>query len=76
MIAAQDQALSSRAMCYVYSAANSLLCCLCGGYDETVENLVGGCSVLVVSQYITGHNNVVKYIHWSLCTKLALFGSL
>ena len=72
LLAAQDQALSTRAMQHVYSAANSPLCRLCGGYDETVEHLVSGCSFLAVSQYITRHNNVAKFIHWSLCTKFGL----
>ena len=72
LIAAQDQALSTTAMWHVYSAANSPLCRLCGGYDETVEHLISGCSFLAVSQYITRHNNVAKFIHWSLCTKFCL----
>ena len=59
-------------MQHVYSAANSPLCRLCGGYDETVEHLVSGCSFLAVSQYITRHNNVAKFIHWSPCTKFGL----
>ena len=44
LIAVQDQALSTRAMQYVYSAATSPLCRLCGSCDETVEHLVSGCS--------------------------------
>ena len=72
LIAAQDQALSTRAMWHVYFAANSPLCRLCGGYDKTVEHLVSGCSFLAVSQYITRHNNVSKFIHWSLCAKFSL----
>ena len=63
LIAAQDQALSTRAMQHIYSAATSPLCRLCGSRDETVEHLVSGCSFLAVSQYITRHNNVAKHIH-------------
>ena len=72
LIAAQDQALSTRAMQHIYSTATSPLCRLCGSCDETVEHLVSGCSFLAVSQCITRHNNVAKNIHWSLCTKFGL----
>jgi len=72
LIAAQDQALSTRAMQHISSAATSSLCRLCGIYDETVEHLVSGCSFLAVSQYTVRYNNVARHIHWSLRVKFDL----
>ena len=61
LIAAQDKALSTRAMWHIYSATNLPLCChLYGGYDATIEYLFSDCEFLAVSQYIMRHNNVAK----------------
>jgi len=64
LIAAQNQALLTRTMQHIYSAATSPLCYLCGNYDETFEHLVSGCGFLAVSQYIIRHNHVARHIHW------------
>ena len=66
LVAAQDQALSTRAMQHIHSVAVSPLCRLCGSCNETIEHIVSGCSFLAASQYLRRHNNVAKYIHWSL----------
>ena len=34
----------------------SVLCRLCGQYDDTVQNLLAGCKVIVGTEYVRRHN--------------------
>jgi len=43
LCAAQEQAVSTRAMMQVYNQCSSM-CRLCGEHPETVEHLISGCS--------------------------------
>ena len=45
LCAAQEQALSTRAVMQVYNQCSSM-CRLCGEHPETVEHLISGCSQL------------------------------
>ena len=72
LLAAQDQALCTRAVQYVYSQSSNPKCQLCGAQAETVEHLISGCSQLAGNQYLICHNNVAKYIHWVLCGKYGI----
>ena len=68
LCAAQEQALSTRAMMQVYSQGSSM-CRLFGEHPETVEHLISGCSQLAGQQYKSRHDPVARYIHWLLCQK-------
>ena len=69
LLAAQDQALRTRALQNVFSPSFSPRCRLCNSQGETVEHLVSGCTQLAGTQYKTRHDNVAKYLHWLLCGK-------
>ena len=69
LLAAQDQALRTRALQNVFSPSFSPQCRLCNSQGETVEHLVSGCTQLAGTQYKTRHDNVAKYLHWLLCGK-------
>ena len=44
----------------------SVLCRLCGQYDETVQYLLAGCTVLAGKEYARRHNNalMVLAVQW------------
>ena len=46
----------------------SVLCRLCGPYDETVQHLLAGCTVIVGTEYVRRHNNalIVLAAQWGL----------
>ena len=69
LLAAQDQALRTRALQNVFSPSFSPQCRLCNSQGETVEYLVSGCTQLAGTQYKTRHDSVAKYLHWLLCGK-------
>ena len=69
LIAAQDQALNTRAVRQVYSGSANAQCRLCNTQAETVEHLISGCSQLDGTKYKLRHDNVARYIHWCLCGK-------
>ena len=57
LCAAQEQALSTRAMMQVYSQGSSM-CRLCGEHPENVEHLISGCSQLAGQQYKSRYDHV------------------
>ena len=44
----------------------SVLCRLCRQYDETVQHLLAGCTVIAETEYVRGHNNalMVLAVQW------------
>ena len=44
----------------------SARCRLCGGADETIDNLVSCCSVLAQKEYKPRHDRVASHVHWML----------
>ena len=45
-------------------------CRLCGDRNKTVNHIISECRKLAQKEYKTGHNWVMKVIHWELCKKL------
>ena len=72
LIAAQDQALTTRAIQHLFSSTQSPKCRLCGENDETIQHLVSGCSVLAGGSYKLRHDKVASNVHWHLCGKYGL----
>jgi len=71
LMAAQDQSLRTRN--YEYAVMKTIpradaSCRICGDALETLDHIVSGCPVLAKTSYIERHNNVVKYVHHSICT--------
>ena len=68
LIAAQDQALSTKAhKTYITKVSKDPKCRLCNSRDETVAHLLTGCSKIANTQYLRRHNEVAKLLHWNLC---------
>jgi len=70
ILAAQDQCLPTRN--YYHSVVGSIpqaeaMCRLCSRHQETVDHVIGSCSVLAATEYTKRHNRVVRYVHWSMC---------
>ncbi|KAI4469561.1 hypothetical protein MML48_1g01499 [Holotrichia oblita] len=42
-------------------------CRVCGQKDETIDHLMGSCTVLAPKEYTDRHNNVAKILHQKLC---------
>ena len=42
-------------------------CRICGKETETTFHLLAGCDVLAKKEYLDRHNNVARYVHYSLC---------
>ena len=42
-------------------------CRFCDQYDETIDHLVSGCSVLTPNEYKNRHDRVGQYLHWKIC---------
>ena len=61
LFTAQEQALSTNAIkAHIYSS--QYRCQLCGGEDETINQLVSCCSVLVQNEYKPKHDRVVFHV--------------
>ena len=43
---------------------SSLMCRLCGEFEETIVHLMAACPSLAASEYLYRHNVVAGVIHW------------
>ena len=68
IMAAQDQSLFTRN--YQSKIAKHWAdpkCRFFDQYDETIDHLVAGCSVLAPNEYRNRHDRVGQYLHWKIC---------
>jgi hypothetical protein len=45
-------------------------CRLCKEYEETVDHLTSGCSILAKNEYVIRHDKVCTHLHYSICKTL------
>lgn len=68
ILAAQDQSLFTRNF-----QANIIhnnvdpKCRFCDKYQETIDHLISGCSILAPNEYKNRHDRVGQYLHWTMC---------
>ena len=70
IIAVQEQMVATRNfLCNVSHVLPSSadLCWFCGVRGESIDHLLGCCSALAPSLYISRHDNVVRILHWAIC---------
>ena len=71
LCAGQEQALATNYIRNkVWGTADTHLCRLCKVQNETVQHIVSGCKMLCANQYTFRHNQVAKYIHWTVLRDL------
>ena len=51
----------------VSKTKNDDRCRVCKAKPETVDHIVAGCSLLAPTEYLKRHNEIGKYLHWSVC---------
>ena len=67
-MAAQDQSLFTRNyQSKIAKNGADPKCRFCDQYDETIDHLVSGCSVLTPNEYKNRHDRVGQYLHWKIC---------
>ena len=67
LCAAQEQALATRYIASkIWGTGSCTKCRLCKEQNETVHHIVSGCKMLTGTQYTYRHNQVAKYIHWTI----------
>ena len=64
LLAAKDQALSTRSIQHMYDEQCTSVCRLCGEQTETIEHIISGCQFLAATQYKSRHDSVAKIVHW------------
>ena len=68
IIAEQDQSLFTRNyQSKIVKNSTEPKCRFCDQYDETIDHLVSGCSILTPTEYKNKHNRVGQYLHWKVC---------
>ena len=73
IIAAQDQALSVRAIKHhIYGMSVPATCRLCGDAPEYIDHLLSVCLSIVATMYKQRHDSVAKIIHWALSKQFGL----
>lgn len=67
IIAAQDQALTTRAIeARIHRTQTDGKCRICQKFEETVEHITAGCPILAEREYIERHNRVCHALHFTL----------
>ena len=75
IFAAQDKALRTRNFdVSVMGIRSDRRCRVCRFQPETIDHLVSACPVPARTLYITSHNNIVCFVHWSLCRHRRVLG--
>lgn len=67
IMAAQDQSLATNNYKKIMGLTSDNTCRLCKKQIETVDHIISGCEVLANNEYTHRHNNVARYIHWTMC---------
>ena len=71
IMAAQDQGLMTNAFKKMAGLSTDNRCRFCHTEVESVSHLTSSCKVLMGDGYYTSrHDNVCKYLHWTICKKL------
>ena len=71
IMAAQDQGLMTNAFKKMSGLSSDNKCRFCQTEVESVNHLISGCKILLGDgYYTTRHNNVCKYLHWTICKEL------
>ena len=69
LVAAQDQALNTRAYSStILHMPLSPSCRLCNGANETIFHLLSACPYLAGTHYIQSHNSVASLLHRVICS--------
>ena len=69
IMAAQDQSLFTRNYpSKIVKNGTDLKNHFCDQYDEAVDHLVSGCSILTPIEYKNRHDRVGQYFQWKICT--------
>lgn len=68
IFAIQDQAISTRVIeaKIMYRPVPSVLCRVCGRFEESIVHLLAACPLLAASAYLYRHNLVAGALHWHL----------
>jgi len=73
IVTAQDQAISTNYF------KNKILkeeieskCRLCKQYEETIDHVTSGCSILAKNEYLMRHDKVCTHLHYSKCKALGI----
>ena len=70
---AQEQSLRTNyTKFYIDKTVDSPLCRLCGEKGESIGHIVSECTKLAQREYKRRHDNVARYIHWTLCGNYSL----
>lgn len=73
IVAAQDQALRTRAILHDIEGRNiSPKCRMCGDKKETINHIISECPKLAQKEYKRRHDKVATAIHWTLCKRYDL----
>lgn len=72
--AIQDQVVATRyySRCILKLNIPTDLCRVCGQKPETINHIIGGCSVIAPKEYLHRHNSIAKIIHQNYCNKNGL----
>ena len=68
MMAAQEQALNTRAVAHeIYHTVQDTICRLCKQHAETAEHITSGCSKLAGTEYTEKNNSVASIVNRAIC---------
>ena len=66
-MAEQDQSIPTRVyQSTIIKHGVETECMLCTNNDETVDNIILGCTTILNTEYLQRHDQVAKYIHWTI----------
>ena len=68
IVAVQDQALQTKYYATkILNTETDSKCRLCQRFDETIENIISACPILVKEKYIKRHDRVCAQLHFNIC---------
>ena len=70
IVAAQNQSVRTNLVkAKIDKSQKDMLCRLCKKADESIDQVVSGCSKLAQKEYKRKHDNLSKIIHWNHARK-------
>ena len=70
IVAAQNQSVRTNLVkAKIDKSQKDMLCRLCKKADESIDQVVSGCSKLAQKEYKRKHDNLSKIIHWNRARK-------